>query len=337
MIEVENINGRLGSFELRDINLSVEPGEYRVILGPTGAGKSVLIEYMVGILSPDGGDIRINGRDILSLAMEDRNIGYVPQDYALFPNMDVEKNLAYGLEARGFSPGETQRRVDQWVELLHIESIRHRMPLNLSGGEKQRVALGRALAVSPEIVLMDEPLSALDENLRWEMAGELRRIQKETRATFIHISHNFEEAADVADKITIMDHGSVAQTGSLAELMAAPSSPFVAAFLKTRNIFSARGREKGVELGGRLLETDVSRKGDLTLAIRPEHVRLLPNGDAGVNVFPARVTSCRFKPSHTEVGLDAFVPLVAHVPHGGEIREGQDLFLQIPREKMILI
>ncbi|MCG8530573.1 MAG: hypothetical protein MI749_07910, partial [Desulfovibrionales bacterium] len=163
------------------------------------------------------------------------------------------------------------------------------------------------------------------------------RIQKETRATFIHISHNFEEAADVADRITIMDRGTVAQTGTLAQLMAAPATPFVAGFLKTRNIFSAHCREGGIEVGGVVLEGRGDRRGPVTLAIRPEHLEVLPRDTGQPNVFPARVRSRRFKPAHDEVVLDAFAPLVAHVPHGEDLCGDQAVFVKIPRERMILI
>ena len=236
MIEIKNLYGALGEFHLRDINLKVNKGEYLAILGPTGAGKTVLVEYVVGIYKPNKGSILIDGEDITSLYTEERNIGYVPQDYALFPNLTVERNISYGLEARNMRPENVSSIISEIISQLKIDYIRHRMPLNLSGGEKQRVALGRAMATEPRVLLLDEPLSALDENLRTELARELRRMQRDVNGTFIHVCHNFEEASDAADQIAIMNDGRIIQTGTLKEIMDKPKNEFVARFVKSQNV-----------------------------------------------------------------------------------------------------
>ncbi|MBN1278056.1 MAG: ATP-binding cassette domain-containing protein, partial [Deltaproteobacteria bacterium] len=263
MIEIEKLNGDLGEFHLRDINITVNKGEYLAILGPTGAGKTVLIEYIIGIYQPNSGMIRIDGEDILQLYTEERNIGYVPQDYALFPNLTVEKNISYGLEARRMEPEQIKNLVSEMISRLKINYIRHRMPLNLSGGEKQRVALGRALATEPKVLLLDEPLSALDENLRNEMAKELRRVQRDVNGTFIHVCHNFEEASDVADRIAIMNDGRIVQVGTLKEIMENPKNEFVARFVKTQNIFGGVSDGSRIQIGDTSIAKKHSFKGEV--------------------------------------------------------------------------
>jgi len=172
MIQIQNLSIDLGEFHLRDIDLRIKQGEYMALLGPTGAGKTVLVECIVGIYHPRQGDMLIDGVDVARLYPEERNVGYVPQDYALFPNMTVAQNLAYGLKARKRPTAEIKDKVEAMMKLLGISHLDYRLPLNLSGGEKQRVALGRALITNPRILLLDEPLSALDENLRSELAAE---------------------------------------------------------------------------------------------------------------------------------------------------------------------
>lgn len=348
MIEIINLNGNLGDFKLQGINLTVEKGEYHVILGPTGAGKSVLIEYIVGIYSPVSGKIFVNGEDILPLPIEERNIAYVPQDYALFPNLSVEKNLAYGLEARNMPKSNIHKIVDEIIASLKIESIRHRMPLYLSGGEKQRVALGRALATKPSIVLMDEPLSALDENLRSTMARELRRIQRETHSTFIHISHNFEEASDVADRITIMNGGSIVQTGTLQALMKNPETKFTAEFLKTQNIYKGFTDGNTIKIGKTTLVKKNQLKGDVIAAIRPENILVIsdaPNNkepntkELGnkENILSATIETVRLKPYYTEIVLNDQLPIVLYGRNENNYRPGQTIKIQFPQESIILI
>ncbi len=338
MIEIRNLNGRLGDFVLRDIELTVGDGEYLVLLGPTGAGKTVLIEYIVGICRQDSGEIRIDGQDITPLYTEERNIGYVPQDYALFPNLNVEKNIAYGLEAKRLPRPEINTIVERFIARLGIDYIRKRMPLNLSGGEKQRVALGRALAMRPAIVLLDEPLSALDENLRSVMARELRKLQQDSGATFIHVCHNFEEASDVADRIALMHKGRLIQTGTLAELLRKPTSEFAARFFKVTNLFPAEARGSRLAINGVELACSRNIHGAVLAGIRPEHIGIA-NGAAtdGVNLLQAKVIAVRRKVSMTELELDAGIPLVAHCMGDLVPQPGQQVVVSIKPEDIILI
>jgi molybdate/tungstate transport system ATP-binding protein len=204
MLRVERLSIRLGEFDLRNISLEVREGEYFVLLGPTGTGKTVLVECIAGLHRPKSGRIFLNGRDITDLPPEERGIGYVPQDYALFPNLTAFENIAFGLRVRKFPEAMVRRKVQELAEWLGITYLLHRLPLTLSGGEKQRVALARALAVEPKVLLLDEPLAAVDEQTRERLCRELKAIQRQTGATFVHVSHNFEETLAVADRIGVM-------------------------------------------------------------------------------------------------------------------------------------
>jgi len=232
MIEIRDLNITLGEFDLRDVSLEIRSGEYLVLLGPTGAGKSVLVECIVGIHRQRSGSILVGDADITPLLIEERNIGYVPQDYALFPNLTVFENIAYGLRARKWPKAEVEREVEAMMQMLDVSHLAHRLPLNLSGGEKQRVALGRALVTKPQILLLDEPLSALDENTRYDLAMELRRIHKAVGGTFLHVCHNFQEASDLADRVAIMNSGRIVQVGAIDDILANPVNEFVSQFTR---------------------------------------------------------------------------------------------------------
>ena len=338
MIEIRNLHGDLGEFSLRNINMTVNNGEYFVLLGPTGAGKTVLIEYIVGIYNQDSGAILVDGRDITPLYTEERNIAYVPQDYALFPNLTVEKNISYGLEAKRMPRHEITKIVNRVITKLELDYVRHRVPLHLSGGEKQRVALGRALATQPTIVLLDEPLSALDENLRTTMAKGLRKLQQDTGATFIHVCHNFEEASDVADRIAIMNRGRLVQTGTLAEIKAEPKNEFVARFLKTYNIFDAVSDGTAVHRNGTVFQKNSSYTGDVVMAVRPENIRLEAGDNGNVpNSFTGRVTGIVSKPHFREFSVDIGTPLIVFSIAASSIKVGDTVSVQIPPENIILM
>jgi len=338
MIEIKNLIGNLGEFHLHDINLKVNKGEYLAILGPTGAGKTVLVEYIAGIYKSNSGSILVDGEDITPLYPEERNIGYVPQDYALFPNLTVKKNIAYGLEARRMPPEQVNSIVSDMISRLKIEYIQHRMPLNLSGGEKQRVALGRALTTEPKLLLLDEPLSALDENLRTEMARELRRIQRDVNGTFIHVCHNFEEASDVADRIAIMNDGKIIQTGTLKEIMEAPKNEFLARFLKSQNMFDAVSDGSTIQIGQTALVKENPFKGDVVVAIRPENIAIVENEkDKGQNVFSGKVESAKLKLYFTEILVHTDISLVVICQTEKEYNKGDNIKVRIPPEKIVII
>ena len=339
MIQIENLSIDLGEFHLRDIGLSIRDGEYMVVLGPTGAGKTVLVECIVGIFRPKAGRILIGGHDVAELYPEERQVGYVPQDYALFPNMTVRRNVAYGLEARKAPRAEVEKRVQEMMGLLGIAHLHYRLPLNLSGGEKQRVALGRALITRPRILLLDEPLAALDENLRSELAAELRRVHRTLHGTFLHVCHSFEETADVADRVAILNDGRLVQVGTIGEILSRPASLFVAEFSRARNFLDGVAERVGdgcrVRLtGGPTLLSDYGPfDGPVTVAVRPEDIELDAAAQAGgAASLPATVTAIRPKPTHTEIELDAGFPLVAHdrrAPGGPSLSVGDQVTLHL--------
>lgn len=338
MLEIKNLSGDLGEFHLRDINLMINNGEYIAVLGPTGAGKTVLIEYIVGIYKPDKGSILVDGEDITPLFTEERNIGYVPQDYALFPNLSVEKNIAYGLEARRMPTEQVNRLISEMISSLQIDYIRHRMPLHLSGGEKQRVALGRALATEPKLLLLDEPLSALDENMRTEMARELKRIQRDVNGTFIHVCHNFEEAFDVADRIVIMNDGKIIQTGDLREILTDPKNEFIARFVKSQNIAHATTDGSVLRIGDENLVKKNPFKGDVTVVIRPENIQILEDGDdSRENVFYGEVKSTLSKIYFTEIVVDSGISLIIHTTSERKYKKGDRIKIQCPAEHVVVL
>ena len=347
VIQIKALSIDLGEFSLRDIDLSLKQGEYVVLLGPTGAGKTVLVECLAGIHRLRQGRILIDNKDVTDLYPEERNVGYVPQDYALFPNMTVRKNLAYGLEARRYPAVETEKKISAMMERLGLVELQHRLPLNLSGGEKQRVALGRALVTEPQILLLDEPLSALDENLRSELARQLRQIQKDLGGTFLHVCHSFEEASEVADRVAIMHRGTVEQIGTIEQILRHPTSLFVAEFTRTRNFFKGSaektsfGCQVSLTRGPLLVSSEKRYEGLITTAIRPEEVMLLHGeSKARKGCFEATVTAVRLRPAYVEVELDADVPLLAYekwdVSNPQRISVGQKVSVKIRPEAVLL-
>jgi molybdate/tungstate transport system ATP-binding protein len=320
MIHIRDLSLDLDEFHLRGVNLTVAENEYLVLLGPTGAGKTVLLECIVGLHRQHQGTIAVDGADVTRLFPEERNIGYVPQDYALFPNMTVTENLAYGLRARRAPKDEVAAKVKAMLARLGIDGLRERHPATLSGGEKQRVALGRALLTAPRVLLLDEPLAALDENTRCALAAGLREIQRSARGVFVHVCHNLEEALDVADRIAIIRDGAIVQVGTPEEILYQPACLFVAQFTRTRNLLSGRAEPRAegsvVTLdGGTVLRAAGSMIGRVVASIRPERIRLRGDG-VPAGGLRGRVVSVRARPGYVEVEVDVGIRAVAHLGHG---------------------
>ena len=348
MIRIENVAIRLGEFNLRDINLHIDEGEYFVLLGPTGAGKSVLLECIAGIYKQDSGSILINGQDVTHRYPEERNLGYVPQDYALFPNMTVRQNLNYGLKARKKSLADMRENVDAMMKRLGITHLQNRVPLFLSGGEKQRVALGRALITRPGLLLLDEPLRALDENLRSQLAEDLRKIQRDSNRTFLHVCHSFDEASLVADRIAIMRQGIIEQAGTIQEILAKPSSLFIAEFTRMRNFHEgiAERENEGCRIkissGPVVHSAGAVFEGPVTFGIRPEEISLSydDTGAKDANHLKAKVVSLRFRPTYLEVALDAGFPLIAYRQGNNDfsrrIAGGDNLWIHFRPEAVVV-
>jgi molybdate/tungstate transport system ATP-binding protein len=321
MIEVRELSLALDEFHLRGVTLTVADGEYLVLLGPTGAGKTVLLECIVGLHRRHSGVIAIDGVEVTRLFPEERNVGYVPQDYALFPNMTVMENLAYGLRARRIPQAVIAEKTSAMLARLGIERLAGRFPATLSGGEKQRAALGRALLTEPRVLLLDEPLAALDENTRAGLASGLRDIQRSVRGTFVHVCHNLEEALEVADRIAIIRDGAIVQVGTPDEILYQPASLFVAQFTRTRNLLPGRAESGTVGTkvtldGGAALWAAESVTGKIVASVRPERVRLGGGDGAAAGGLSGRIARVCAKPGHVEVEVDIGVPILAYLGHG---------------------
>jgi ABC-type sugar transport system ATPase subunit len=238
MITINDLSVHVGDFSLSDIDLTINDQEYFVILGPTGAGKTVLIESLAGLHRCRAGTIWIDGADITAVPPEQRQIGYVPQDYALFPFLTVSGNITFGLRGRHTPQNMIKKKVDALAHLLHLSHLLDRDVRTLSGGEKQRVALARALATSPRILLLDEPLGSLDVRTAKYLRLELRRLHEELGVTTLHVTHNLIEAEEMADRMAIMNMGSVEQIGTPEEVFFDPRSETVADLIGTPNILN---------------------------------------------------------------------------------------------------
>jgi sulfate transport system ATP-binding protein len=231
-IEVRNINKSFGDFvALDDVSVDIPTGQLTALLGPSGGGKSTLLRIIAGLESADSGDIVIEGVEATHLSPQKRNVGFVFQHYAAFKHMSVAKNVAFGLEIRKRPKAEVKRRVDELLELVHLSQFSHRLPAQLSGGQRQRMALARALAVEPTVLLLDEPFGALDAKVRKELREWLRRLHDEVHVTTVFVTHDQEEALEVADKIVVINDGRIEQIGTPDQLYDQPANDFVMSFL----------------------------------------------------------------------------------------------------------
>ena len=231
-IEVRNVSKRFGDFvALDDVSVSIPTGQLTALLGPSGGGKSTLLRIIAGLENADEGTIEIEGVEATHLPPQKRNVGFVFQHYAAFKHMNVAKNVAFGLEIRKRPKAEVQRRVDELLKLVHLQQFAHRLPAQLSGGQRQRMALARALAVEPTVLLLDEPFGALDAKVRKELRDWLRRLHDEVHVTTVFVTHDQEEALEVADKIVVINDGRIEQVGTPRDLYEQPSNEFVMGFV----------------------------------------------------------------------------------------------------------
>ncbi|MGB4503316.1 MAG: ABC transporter ATP-binding protein [Syntrophaceticus sp.] len=316
MIRLTNLSKHLCDFTLSEINLTVQDNEYFVIVGPTGAGKTVLLETIAGMYPPDKGEIWINGCNVTSKCPEERNIGFVYQDYLLFPHLKVRDNILFGLKIRRLSQRSMNDALEQMVALLRIGHLLDRYPATLSGGEQQRVALARAMITSPQVLLLDEPLSALDPPTREEFQTELKRIHQYTKTTTIHITHDFDEAMVLADRMGIIRSGKLEQVGRPLDLFHKPRSREIARFVGIDNIYPAvvreYGQEKYVELGSLRWRVLSELDGEVQVAIRPEDIILAREDftSSAQNRVRGIVSAISPRGGMVKVTLDAGIPLV---------------------------
>lgn len=340
MIRVKDLSIELGEFSLKEINLSIGEGEYFVILGPTGAGKSVLIECIAGLHKIRQGEIWIENEDITNRAPEERNIGYVPQDYVLFPFLKVIDNIAFGLKQLKRSNTEIQERVNKLSHLVGISHLMRRDPRSLSGGEKQRVALARALAPSPRILLLDEPLSALDLRTAKYLRQELSRVHRELGLTTIHITHDLMEALSMANRVAVIQNGCLEQVAEPEKLLFYPNGEHVADFIGAPNILDCeycRNLGQGVvevSCGGLKLTVPHEGISIHKVAILPRHIYISETRPPGlsVNGFTGKIISIDSTGNTVKIWIEVVDrKLMAELPYylfeEMNLTEGKEIFI----------
>lgn len=292
-IEISNIEKYYGNFKALDnVFLSVPKGSFITLLGPSGSGKSTLLKILAGFEGVSKGRVLLDGRDVTMLKPEKRNFGVVFQGYALFPHMSVYENIAYPLKVRRKGTAEIKEKVERILGLVQLETLARRKPSELSGGQQQRVALARALVFEPDLLLLDEPMAALDKKLRIDLQEELRNIHQQLGTTFINVTHDQEEAMHMSDRIAVMNQGRIEQFGTAHELYRKPQSRFVADFIGKSNMISGQLEpnaggalfvSKSFKLAVSLAQTEDKASGNADLFIRPEDIRLYPATVADVH------------------------------------------------------
>ncbi|NMC89648.1 MAG: ATP-binding cassette domain-containing protein [Methanomicrobiales archaeon] len=317
MLSVRALSLSLGEFSLDSVDLAVVDGEYFIILGPTGAGKTILLETIAGIYTPEAGTISLDGRDITNTEPKDRGIGMVYQDYMLFPHLTIEENIGFGLRQQKADPARIRDLVSETADMLGIGHLLGRTPGTLSGGEQQRAAIARALVLRPRILLLDEPLSALDATTRDRLRRELKSIHRTTGTTVIHITHHFEDIFALADRVAVMQNGKIVQTGTPDEVFRRPATEFVAAFTGMENVFYGvsriRSGEATIDLGAITLRTVTTVEGDVCVGIRPEEVIVSREAfeSSAINAFSGTVVEIQQNGIFSRLVVDAGLPLVA--------------------------
>jgi putative spermidine/putrescine transport system ATP-binding protein len=309
-IEIERLEKRFGAVvAVRDFDLEVARDEMVALLGPSGCGKSTTLRMIAGLDLPDAGRIRLDGQDVTATPPHRRRVGMVFQEYALFPNMTVAENIQFGPMIAGTPAPERARRVRELAELTALQDTLQRYPHQLSGGQRQRVALARALATEPRVLLLDEPLSALDAPIRQALRAEIRRIQQQVRIATIYVTHDQEEALALADRVVVMEAGGICEVGAPAEIYQRPRSAFTAAFIGSNNILDGvvvSGKPPAVRCGGQVLRcASLNGAGDgaaVTVVIPAEHLTL-SEADPEANRVTGTITLKTFHGPLTRIEL----------------------------------
>lgn len=336
-IGIHGISKKFGDFTaVDDVSFEVKAGELVALLGPSGSGKSTILRIIAGLETPDAGEIYLRGAPVTSLTTQKRRVGFVFQHYALFKHMTIEKNIAFGLEVRKQAPAVIGKKVAELIELVKLRGYEKHYPDQLSGGQRQRVALARALATEPEVLLLDEPFGALDAKVRDNLSQWLREFHNQLHITSIFVTHDQEEAIEIADKIVVINRGRVEQMGNAREVYENPQSKFVASFIGRVNVLDAEGSGGRVVIKGTphaVGEPDAERvaEGPLVLLIRPEDVGIWK--DAHTNSVPADILRIHYRGSHYEIDCAVGSALVRSIV-------GKERFAQLdlyPSDKIGLV
>ncbi|HZB85796.1 MAG TPA: ABC transporter ATP-binding protein [Gaiellaceae bacterium] len=343
-VTLEGVSKRFGPVQaVRELTLDVREGEFFSLLGPSGCGKTTTLRLIAGFEEPTTGRILLGGKDVTRTPPHKRSVNTVFQSYALFPHLNVHDNVAFGLRFRNASKGERRRRVAETLALVQLEGMEKRRPSQLSGGQQQRVALARALVLEPAVLLLDEPLGALDAKLRRALQLELKAIQRAVGITFVYVTHDQEEALTMSDRMAVMSEGLVQQLGTPKEVYEEPATAFVADFLGVSNLMSARAAGGGlVRLGSAELVAgrgDHGTSGDVRLTIRPERVRLEPPDSEGENRLQGVVERVIYLGPITQVVIRlAGGGTVQMMTASGEAEtsfpEGSDVTVVLPRDAL---
>jgi putative spermidine/putrescine transport system ATP-binding protein len=347
-LQLENLHRQFGSFKaLKGIDISLGEGEFLSLLGPSGCGKTTALRLVAGFDRPSVGRILIEGRDLAGVGPNKRDMGMVFQAYSLFPNMTARQNVEFGLRIRGRDKADRSKRVNDLLELVGLGHAADRYPHQLSGGMQQRVALARALAIEPRVLLLDEPLSALDAKVRVQLREEIRRIQLELGITTLYVTHDQEEALAISDHVAVMYGGVIEQMGTPSEMYTAPKTPFVAEFIGTMNRLEAKivdGSAGEVEHAGNRLRIDAARgrsNGERVLIlIRPETLDLQAAGNGAVangNTLTAEVLTQTFLGPVTRLKMTGGLIADMSTARASALPVGANVVAQVPTEGVQLL
>ncbi|HEY5893852.1 MAG TPA: ABC transporter ATP-binding protein [Chthoniobacterales bacterium] len=356
MVELRDIHKRFGNYTAVDgVSLDIREGEFMTFLGPSGCGKTTCLRMISGFERPTSGTVWLGGRNVTDAPPYARDVNQVFQSYALFPHLTVAENIAFGLKMKKVPGAEIKKRVDRVIESVSLGPMATRKPSQLSGGQRQRVALARAIVCEPKVLLLDEPLSALDAKLRQQMRMELKHLQKKLGISFVFVTHDQEEALTMSDRVAVMSQGKVEQVGAAAEIYHRPATRFVASFIGETNIVGAEvlGTDGGAivcKLEGGLILKVAGKNGTTPdtgskwlVSLRPEKIRLQHGPMEGTNVFKATITEETFKGAvddltiMTEGGLE-LQTLVANDGVGElEFDPGDDVWCRLYPEDIVLV
>ncbi|THU01081.1 ABC transporter ATP-binding protein [Lampropedia puyangensis] len=331
-LEIQSIHKSFsGQPTLSDINLQIAPGEFVCLLGPSGCGKTTLLRIVAGLLSPDAGALRLNGQSLQTQSARERRFGIVFQSYSLFPHMTVADNVAYGLRLLKANKHDIHARVTQLLNMVRLTDLQDRYPQQLSGGQQQRVALARALAIEPRVLLLDEPLSALDAQVRAQLRMEIRDIQQRLNIPTLMVTHDQDEAMEMADRIVCMQQGRIAQVGTAQQLYQHPQNRFVAEFMGSSNMLQSH---TVIQLWPHLAQpSDTGQERQKVLCVRPEHLHIHPHQRPIKNAAAAQVQQVLFSGPWQKVQLQCHHQLLwAQASAQMALHTGQNVHVELASE-----